>query len=627
MTSNEIDLVVRGPPAHEHDLTARLAKIDVDRNSCIAAMRGERVPSALGSPLMQFCLIRGIRHHSGFGDEVRSATPALMRAWNARRIMSDAIPDIADSDHVPYCIWHPQVASESTYRTLVQRYPQMRYQVARACAVAGYVDLYRELDVLPEVHVAEEARDNGHLAIFDDITAAPVRYAVMNDYDRTITLDSPRPGAVLNDDTAVRSSLERKCKIQMSQPTNFWDEIGDGRTNSMDSSEYEGGAYVHENFKPGYFNITEDGNIDTYDGYPEAEAEATTAPESVPDLISPLLYSPLPQDLPTGNKDVLIFMAAYYGDIDRYARLRRPARLEGLVDCVIHGIYHNTLFAKWWADRIAAAEAAADPTRRLDIDLDHLPCKGNMETVRKAITARFIMNNDLSRVTKDTKTYDLPYCIWYPGCPSRETIKELVRRRPDMKHQAARACMVAGCFELFKEIDPEPHEALFAEARCSRIPDYTEFLEDKIVKAGSGFKVEAGGWDSWKMITRDSIREPWGTEYIVYRKIDRKSIGAPLWWEGALEGSSVDTSRLDMSVCARDVMLKEGQDELNLNEFYAEGEGEGEGEGQDEGQGEGEKKSEVEGEGEGTGEGEGVSEAAESTSTSAVPSTCILGGV
>ena len=66
-----------------------------------------------------------------------------------------------------------------------------------------------------------------------------------------------------------------------------------------------------------------------------------------------------------------------------------------------------------------------------------------------------------------------------------------------------------------------------------------------------------------------------------------------------------------MSVCARDVMLKEGQDELNLNEFYAEGEGEGEGE----------KKSEVEGEGEGTGEGEGASVAAEPASTGTVPST------
>jgi hypothetical protein len=104
--------------------------------------------------------------HAGFGAEVQSATPVLARAWNARRIMSNDLPaveDMSDPDHVPYCIWHPDVASESTYRILVQRFPQMRYEVARACAVAGYLGLYRKLDVLPEVHVAEEARHNGNI--------------------------------------------------------------------------------------------------------------------------------------------------------------------------------------------------------------------------------------------------------------------------------------------------------------------------------------------------------------------------------------------------------------------------------------------------------------------------------
>jgi hypothetical protein len=33
----------------------------------------------------------------------------------------------------------------------------MRYQVGRACAAAGYFDLYKELDLLPDVSIAEEA--------------------------------------------------------------------------------------------------------------------------------------------------------------------------------------------------------------------------------------------------------------------------------------------------------------------------------------------------------------------------------------------------------------------------------------------------------------------------------------
>ena len=52
--------------------------------------------------------------------------------------------------------WYPEVASEDTYRELVQRYPEMRYQV-ESCAVAVYTELYRELDLLPRLHIDEEA--------------------------------------------------------------------------------------------------------------------------------------------------------------------------------------------------------------------------------------------------------------------------------------------------------------------------------------------------------------------------------------------------------------------------------------------------------------------------------------
>ncbi len=58
----------------------------------------------------------------------------------------------------------------------------MAYQVARACVVAGYTSLYLELSVMPDVHVAKEARECGNAAIFDYIMAALVRYAVINDY-------------------------------------------------------------------------------------------------------------------------------------------------------------------------------------------------------------------------------------------------------------------------------------------------------------------------------------------------------------------------------------------------------------------------------------------------------------
>jgi hypothetical protein len=61
----------------------------------------------------------------------------------------------------------------------------MVYQVGRACAVAGYKDLYRELDILPEAYLAKKARESGSLAIYEDIMSRPMQYAGMDDYDRT----------------------------------------------------------------------------------------------------------------------------------------------------------------------------------------------------------------------------------------------------------------------------------------------------------------------------------------------------------------------------------------------------------------------------------------------------------
>jgi hypothetical protein len=133
-------------------------------------------------------------------------------ARNARLIMSNEVPNMPIDDVKPYCIWYPDVASEDTYRKLARQYPDMVYSIGRACAVAGYDKLYYELDILPDVSIAEEARDNaskpGSKALFDHIMSQPVCYAVLNDYNRTANIESPRSPAFMNGDTAVRSLLE-----------------------------------------------------------------------------------------------------------------------------------------------------------------------------------------------------------------------------------------------------------------------------------------------------------------------------------------------------------------------------------------------------------------------------------
>lgn len=121
------------------------------------------------------------------------------------------------------CIWYPETAAEETYRALAARYPQMKYLVGGACAVAGYVNLFHELDLLPESHIVEEARDNQQWEIYEAIMKPELRYNAMDDCTRTV-FDKPVRGG-LNGDTAVRSYLEIKTKF--AKPPDSDAEIGD----------------------------------------------------------------------------------------------------------------------------------------------------------------------------------------------------------------------------------------------------------------------------------------------------------------------------------------------------------------------------------------------------------------
>lgn len=126
--------------------------------------------------------------------------------------MNNTVPDMMDPNSIPNCIWYPEVATQDTYRQLVRKYPKMRYHVGRACAVAGYTELYRELGLLPDVFIAEEARECSNDNIFEDIMGAPARYAVMDDYTRTVNLVNPKLGAFLNGDTAPSSWLSPRTR-------------------------------------------------------------------------------------------------------------------------------------------------------------------------------------------------------------------------------------------------------------------------------------------------------------------------------------------------------------------------------------------------------------------------------
>lgn len=472
---------------------------------CAAAIRGESLPKALGLYVTQLCVFRGIRHHHGFGTALRGIPghPEFSRALNARDIMSNFIPEMSDPDEFPYCIWHPDVAAEEIYRQLVRRYPHLRYHVGRACAVAGYIDLYRELDLLPDPCIAEEARDHAQNAnskrIFDEIMGQPLRWTVMDDYTRSVNLHNPTPAPYgLNADTAVASSLGWKQDFERPAPGSRFDD---------------GYQPTHPLNPPSYFNITEDHGI----GEPldDEDLHVYDQPATKESAMSDLLWNPLPHHLPEGNKDLLILMAAFYGNIDRYTRLRRPIFLQAEPGCIIRGIYHNTLFARWYSQQPAATESR----------------------FARAITARFIMCNDLSRVSTTTPPEELPYLIWYPTLAHEATYAELARRNPATVPAVARAAVVADYTHLWDSLLQRlvPQEALFAEAKASPNAHYLTSLRRRCVEldlpdleataaasgddyfAGSGRPLESSATEMPAVVHAGSVGWDMGGPYDGYR--------------------------------------------------------------------------------------------------------------
>jgi len=376
----------------------------------------------------------------------------------------------------------------------------LKYNIGRGCAVAGYHNLYKELNILPDVHIAEEARDNipeglegqcGQSTIYNLIMSSEKKFDIMNDYSCTVNSDN-RKTAFLNGDTAVVSWLKLRRNLR-----------------DMSSSN-----------KPAYFNLCEDEDVDEFE---------TDAMPSVEGLI-PLFYNPLPVDLPTTNKDILILMAAYHGNVDRYFRLRRPMRVHGEFRCVIRGIYHNPIFAKWCS---------------LHTELFQGDIKYN---IQQALNARFIMNNDLSHITSKTSANDIPYFICYPAVPSPSTLEELYRRRPEMKEAIARTCIIADYRPLFEKIDPEPDTYLRREATHSGQKFYLEFLKEKADARGGWIeRYERFDPHEWKMNAR---RDMWDKTADSFRKNFHDRTGQDDWgwaYGGSFNGVRVNMSEVELA--------------------------------------------------------------------------------
>ncbi|PSK46168.1 hypothetical protein B9Z65_5136 [Elsinoe australis] len=353
---------------------------------------------------------------------------------------------MASHEECAYCIWHPETATEETYRRLARKYPQLRYQVGRACAIAGYKKLYSELDLLSDISIAEEARESGgadisgSADIYRMIIAQSPFYEVLDDYTRTVNLDDPKEVTGINCDTAVRSSLDIKQPLtDLTLPL----------TGDLFCDDEEPRPIYTSGFRQQMFNITEDQSIDDHETEDTRQFDDHTS----------LLYSPLPKHLPNVKKNLLINAAASKGNVDRYCRLRRPfGKMGGSheIPALVRGVYHHPFFAKWCS-----------------LQPEFLKC----EEIQNAITARYIMSNDVSRVTAETNVCQ----IWYPSWASSDTYREVLRRAPvTMRDTIARAAIVTDHYSLFDAADPDPSNIYIGiEAIESPNPYYYQALRTK----------------------------------------------------------------------------------------------------------------------------------------------------
>lgn len=336
----------------------------------------------------------------------------------------------------------------------------MRYQVGRACAAAGYINLYRQLDLLPDVSIAEEAREGhteGGNQIYALIMSSPVKYAVMDDYERSINSDNPSYPEFLNGDTQVRWKLEWRYTL------------------SEDAIE---------DFTPEEIDIEEDGYMGLESGAPDVvRYDELDLQEAT------LLWEPLPLDLPTMKRNLLCQMAAFDGNIDRYARLiNRRSRTELFKDwvellCVVRGIYHHTMFARWWQ-------------HQLDTNTfkDRIRKEERIE-IQTAINARRIMINDIGTFTEDTPCK--PWLIWYPLKPDISTLSKLAKRCPSMHTQIAITAIYCNNKSLYESLNIRPHIGPMEAAKKVANPFYKEDLERRAAELGITDVWEGGNGAPW----------------------------------------------------------------------------------------------------------------------------------
>jgi hypothetical protein len=149
-----------------------------------------------------------------------------------------------------------------------------------------------------------------------------------------------------------------------------------------------------------------------------------------------------------------------------------------------------------------------------------------------AITARYIMNNDLSRCLPGGAGRQPPYLIWYPDAAVASTYAALARACPHMRPIVCRAAIYCDYQELFDDLMTlargddavRPTRALLIEAQSSPNPHYRGVIERRAGEAGVSLDAAA--------MTDEERLLPW-----LLKSARSLRNGNRIWTEGVTLGS------------------------------------------------------------------------------------------
>lgn len=130
----------------------------------------ETVKPLLDNHIEIGCVVHGVYHHKDFAywckNNILGKHKDIDAAISAKMIMSNDLSYIHEDI---YCIWYPTLALEDTYKSLYTYKPHLRQQIAHACCVAHYNDLYKQINHIPEINILKEAYDVANNFVINDI--------------------------------------------------------------------------------------------------------------------------------------------------------------------------------------------------------------------------------------------------------------------------------------------------------------------------------------------------------------------------------------------------------------------------------------------------------------------------